>query len=265
MAMKTISFATLVLFCGLAVAAPSPRPRFSDQMTPAEVADLIDEATGHQFARGEVRDFRVVDLDGDGNAELVAWDDISGRGHGRIFALSATPKGLRASSIVAFRIDSLNSVLLDLHHDGKIEAVVPRMMTPYAGGYPPAQYPAVYVLASEGLVDRSASFADYYVATELPRLEREIADLDELQGESDVALRDAKVAERDKLLRLTGREASAGLAVSEQWAGDALPRRRILAASVLRDIGGEHARSILEKLAHDTDRDVAQSAKRDRE
>ena len=262
--MKMTAIIALILLSLSAFAALARQSVINDQLTAAEVVDLIDQATSHQYVKGEVRAFRVVDLDADGKNELVAWEDISGRGHGRLFVLTETAAGLSASSIVAFRIESLEPVLQDVDHDGKIEVISPRVMTPYGGGYPPAEYHAIHVLAGKDLVDKSASFPEYYLSKELPRLEQEIADLVDLQGDGDVALRDAKIAERDKILRLAGRDAAAGSDTAERWASDPLARRRILAASVLRDIGGDHARAILEKLSKDADRGVAQSAHRDR-
>lgn len=263
---KTISVALGLLWLCVNLAAedlrgrPARIPVIAENMSALEVADLIDAATSHRFVRGRVVDFRVTDVDGDGKPELIALVDMSGRGHERLFAISQTPHGLSAFSLVAWRLDSLGGVLRDLNGDGKQEVVVPRVLTPYGGGYPPAEYPAVYVLTTQGFVDRSSSFTTYYLG-ELPRIEQRIADLGFLQGEQDIALRDALIAERDIIVRITGRDPAAGLTTAEQWAADKEPRRRILAAVVLRDIGGSRARATLEKLARDPNREVAEASR----
>lgn len=232
------------------------------QQFPREaVARLVHDVTQGEYVEGKAEGFRFVDLDGNGTLELVAWIDLSGRGHGRLFVISRTANGYAHASVPASYVD-FPTVIRDVDEDGRMEIVLRRGLTPYGGGHARAAVSAVFVFSPEGLADRSPAFHDFYESVELPRISAALESARTLTADGDVAAADALEVERDKILRMTGGDANAGLTLAQEWSADARPRRREWAAVILGDIDSPEAWQVLAVLATDADHGVAEAARR---
>lgn len=233
----------------------------AQQFSPEAVARLIHDVTRGEYVEGKAEGYRFVDLDGNGALELVAWVDLSGRGHGRLFVISRTAAGYAHTSVPAAYVD-FPTVIRDVDGDGRMEIVLRRGLTPYGGGHARAEVATVFVFGPQGLADRSTAFHAFYEGVELPRISAALESARTRTADGDVAAADALEVERDKILRIIGGDANAGLKLAQEWSADARPRRREWAAVILGDIATPEARQVLGLLAADSDRGVAEAARR---
>jgi hypothetical protein len=164
---------------------------------------------------------------------------------------------------------SFSGRIKDLDGDGHSEVVLPVKLDPgdYRGARPTAVWPAVYAWSSGRFVDASSRFADYYRHGVLPDLDAKLVkDREQLtklgvgvegdELEQDIA---ATTMVRDKIARVTGERADAGVDRARQWMTSGSADLRQDAAAVFGDTGRT---SELETLARDPDPEVAAAAKR---
>ncbi len=143
---------------------------FSDK---AGVEVFIRQMYGDVEVEPNVGDYTVIDLNGDGDVELVATLDFSGRAFYTtlmvVHQVNERFKSCEVSSGGA-NIGDLKSRIVDLRHNGTKQILVPRLLSPYAGASPTPVVTDVYKWSRNGCQRANAEFKDYYSNTVLPRL-----------------------------------------------------------------------------------------------
>ncbi len=218
---------------------------------------------GEAYEEATLGDFRVLDLDDDGRADLIATVDYSGRRFfNNLLILHDDGGRLTMQKIRVWNMESLDGAIQDLDGDGRVEILLRQNLTPYLGARPTAAWTAVFSFDGSSWVDQSAAFPQLYDAQILPGIERELAasaanDSGIARGDSQ---KDLLTIERDKVLRVLGRSPAAGLDWALNLSGSEDPVRRIFALSVLADMGGPTAASALKALGKDRDPEVTSYA-----
>ena len=174
------------------LAIPAARLSWSATGAQALRALLKDNATVKRFLNeidtggdptapdliAKVKDYRLLDLWGDGQVELIAIIDVSGRSFFNILEIARlSPQGLVTRNVQGFEIEDLDSTLKDLDGDGRCELVVPELLEPYEGGRPLATLEEVYVFDGQWYVKASSKFPEFYNDVVLPRLQTALAKL----------------------------------------------------------------------------------------
>ncbi len=204
----------------------------------ASIAALINspyspEDPGLALKPNEILQFRWADLDGNGGCELVmmlrygpnfgtiaiVWKD-----HNQTFLGEA----------------NLDTAIKDLNGDGRKEIVLHSYLdlggNRAATGVTPV-WPQVYRLKDEKYIPASKDFPGFYETEILPKLDKEIAQTP-YPGEEAVA---ALEMQRDKILRVLGRDPNAGLEKAREWAKSDNPQLVEDAFDVFHDIPGHEA------------------------
>jgi len=125
-----------------------------------------------------LRDFKWVDLAGDGRAELVMIT-ATGPCCASVVIYRRKPSGKSGRDILRNVGLDLNTGIRDLDGDGKSELIVRQdvdALDGYRGIQPAALWSAIYRLRSDKYVDASRDFASFYDAEVLPKLERRIVE-----------------------------------------------------------------------------------------
>ena len=141
--------------------------------SPSAIQMFANSALGATDLPANIGEYSFVDLSGDGNFELVATLDYSGRGfyttlvifsniNGKIHATQAKTNGAS--------IDNLQASIVDLNHDGRHELLVPRLMGQYHGADPVPMFTDIYVFRQGVLVQADSQFKFYYRDERLPKL-----------------------------------------------------------------------------------------------
>jgi len=148
------------------------------------VSDLVNQLLApedrDEEAPEKVGEFAVVDLNNDGNLELVCTVDATGRDFFTSVVVLSQSNGKTIQAHVStngYNLINLPSHLVDLNHDGMKEILVPRLLGPYAGADPVAAFTDVYTLLNGRLVQSDKQFREYYVDSKLPELKAQLARL----------------------------------------------------------------------------------------
>jgi hypothetical protein len=204
-----------------------------------------------------IGDSRIVDLDGDGAPELVVSLDYSGRAffnQVRIIWSDGRTQEIEVESMA-----SLEAAIQDLDLDGKSELILNRALSYYLGANIPMPiWTAIYSLGENGeFTEQSAKFPFFYDNTALPEINQKLYDI-KLDKKHLDNMQEIQVLEiqRDKLLRILGRDSNAGLASAVAWARDPDSKTRAMAVSVLSEIDNPLADQMLQKLAKDVAQEV---------
>jgi hypothetical protein len=222
---------------------------------PAQIAIFIDTITDAEIS-SSVRDFHFQDINLDGQLELIAVIDLTGRDYANsLVVVRRSGSSFAVQRVRAATMPPVTDMLRDLDGDGRPEIVVPTPFTPYLGARAPeAIYPAIYGWSGIVLSDHSTAFANYYSTAIVPVLR---ARLDELQlTDPDSIQTDVAAAAYDKALRLSGLDASAGLIQALAWVTHVDPVHRMIAAAILADIATADALTALKTLQTDADLQV---------
>jgi hypothetical protein len=214
----------------------------------AAVARLVTQVFGtrldSEFAATDksIGEFKWLDLAGDGQYQLVV-----ALSNGRSFTNLMVYRH-DASGTVSYQrlegafIPKLDEVVRDIDGDGKDELVVPIQFPPgaYWGAKPMAGWSVVYRLQNGTYVEASRDFPNFYDDEVLPQLQDQIKETHRqiatgLKGEAQLAVLEMS---RDKILRMLGREPTAGLQKAREWANTDDPELLGDAIVVFRDIGG---------------------------
>jgi hypothetical protein len=151
-----------------------------------------------------VGEFRVVDLNDDGQLELVCTTDVSGRAFYTTLVVIFQQRGRLARAAVSTHganMLNLGSRIVDLNHDGRKEVIVPQLMEEYQGYRSVAELPDIYRFEHGALVKANLEFRAYYRETLIPQLKQKLKALqnepktDDQQHRVDVIRREIAAAE----------------------------------------------------------------------
>lgn len=159
------------------------RRLFRDAATVKEFLHQLD-TRGSRMAPeiiADVREYKLLDLAGDGRVELVAVVDITGRAFfNNIEIVYSRPTGFVVRELRGFDIQSLDRSLVDLDRNGALEILVPQPLEPYQGGtIRPATLVEIYAWNGQEYEKASGRFPSYYSDVILPPLQRELARLEQ--------------------------------------------------------------------------------------
>jgi len=132
-------------------------------------ADVVPPAVGGA---------RFVDLDQDGNLELVCIVDYSGRGFFNNIAVVRQQEGHFSWTGLGNNgpsIEDLPSHLVDANGDGVPELVLEQFMDRYEGALRVPVETVVYRWGPTGFRDESNAFPEYYRLRVIPKLEEQLA------------------------------------------------------------------------------------------
>ncbi|MGH7933952.1 MAG: hypothetical protein ACREQN_12425 [Candidatus Binataceae bacterium] len=138
----------------------------------------------------------------------------------------------------AFDTGKLSNIVKDLNGDGRYELVLWRGLAGTDTWIPEAaapRWPAIYRLVNGKYVEDSRDFLSFYDTEILPPLEKAIATANS-RGYADAAAIDQ--LEKDKILRVLGRNPTAGLNQAYQWMNSSDPTLLQCALATFSDIGG---------------------------
>jgi hypothetical protein len=222
----------------------------------------FDEAAVEKFvnemSEGDVHktvgEFTWADLAGDGRYELVTTLDLSGRSFFEYLAVYQRDDS-GSVSVQWFpeetAIGKLNSVIRDLDNDGRKELIIPTLYFSgsYGAGSVGTAWPAVYKLKNGLYVEASNEFGKFYDTDVLPGLVKDIAEERAKAGTSASYSPTliSQTLERDKILRVLGRDQTAGLNEAREWASSDNPNLARAGAAVLREINGNARNASREK------------------
>lgn len=125
-----------------------------------------------------VGEARFVDLDRDGNLELVATVDYSGRGFFNNIVVVRQQQGDFTWTGITNNgrsIEDLPAHLVDANGDGVPELVLEKFMDRYEGALRVPVETVIYRWGSAGFRDESDAFPEYYRARVIPDLEQQLA------------------------------------------------------------------------------------------
>ena len=201
-----------------------------------------------------VGDFTWTDLVGDGRYELITTLDLSGRAFFDYLAVYERDD-LGKISVQWFSeetaIGRLRSVIRDLDNDSKKELIIPTLFPSGAYGAESlsAAWPAVYKLENGIYVEASDEFGNFYDTEVLPGLIKNIAEARAKPepSASDVRKLISSMLEKDKILRVLGRDRSGALAEAREWAASDDPNLAHAGAVVLREMNGKVGKASPEK------------------
>jgi hypothetical protein len=132
---------------------------------------------GSEVLPAHLGNFRLADLNNDGQLELVVSMDFSGRGfYNMLGILTCKRKQMAFTYIDAWNINDLDQVIKDLDHDGRKELLVNRMPH-YRGADTIPGFPDIYQYDGSTLIQVDRQFKDYYLKQQLPRIQKDLVDL----------------------------------------------------------------------------------------
>jgi hypothetical protein len=216
-------------------------------------------------------EFGWYDLAGDGRYELAI---ISSEGHGPNWVTvywQDAPGMMRKQGEDSFpgAGAKLSETFVDLNGDGKLELLLYTSL-----GGEEAEWPQVLRLRNGSWVDASRDFPKFYDNEVSPQLEKDITKAREQAAEYQAIPKPepgptfigeerawrrperhlaALLMEKDKILRVLGRDPAAGLSQAREWVKSDDPHLVRDAAAVLEDIGGHEqelsaAKTTLERV-----------------
>lgn len=205
------------------------------------------EGTPPAAKPSEIWEFEWVDLAGDGRYELALTESSGPCCVFLAIYWQEAPGKFRSQSLPG--AGTLKKTIRDLDRDGKDELILYSYLDSdgYRGARATPMWPRVYRLRDGEYVEASLDFPEFYTDEVLPQLDEEIAKARRTWPPGSEYETGAAVLEmqRDKILRVLGRDPTAGLAEAREWARSEYPDMIENAMVVFRDIGGheEEARA----------------------
>lgn len=213
------------------------------------VVKFIDDWSGSAgtpdaVTSDEVRRFRWVDLAGNGKYELIT---LGSSGPCCVFLTIFEKNDAGKVTIQSFNGGGdLHKTIRDLNGDGKNEIILSKLVVENSGQLK-FYWPAVYRLEDGKYVEASRDFPIFYDDQVLPKLNVEIAKARAAaKGEAgpekpQVERAAGIVMERDKILRVLGRDPTAGLNHAYQWLNSDDPYLLQDAEVTFKEVGGHEA------------------------
>lgn len=217
----------------------------------------LGDFSGHGDSCGvepkDIGDFNWVDLADDGQYQLVMTLDVNGRAFfNALLIFRREPSGkITYQEVRGWAIGDLKEVVKDLDGDGKKELVIPEVFVSHSTAET-ATWPEVYRLEKGMYKEASRDFPSFYNDEVLPQLggridnvRQEINKIPNSKSHRYVEYRQSLqgkladlITERDKILRLTGSDPTAGLEDARNWMNSDNPALLQDAAVTFKDLGG---------------------------
>jgi hypothetical protein len=194
-----------------------------------------------------------VDLGGDGQLELVASVDYSGRRFCNTLAVVGKGSSRAPQVTDTWEMDDVRESI-KRNADGSLMLVVPTALTDYEGVECMAVWLRLFRFQNGALVDVSTAYPDFYKARK-QQVDATIAKMNREKADTGCAL-----IESDKLDRFLGASPTAGYKRAVTWMRSVDPAMRKRAARVFADIGDAVSLAKLKDLARDADPAVVASA-----
>ncbi len=186
----------------------------------------------------EILQFRWVDLFGNGEYELTT---LESAGPCCVFLSIFTKDAKGRVAMQSYNGGGdLHATIKDLNGDGKDELILSKLVVENSG---PLKFywPAVYRPENGKYVEASRDFPNYYDNQVLPELDQQISKTQAkvAAGERNYEYTLAGLTmERDKILRVLGRNPTAGLNHAYQWLNSDDPDLLQDAEATFKEIGG---------------------------
>jgi hypothetical protein len=223
----------------------------------AGVAKFMNEAgvldMGEPFSADMAREFGWAAI-GQGTEALVVLLDTSGRGFFSLIVvyIPTNPGRIAIERLFGWRMGKLKGIIRDLGGNGQDELVIPTMLgTSWLPVIATRTWPAVYRLEDGKYVEASRDFPNFYDKEVLPQLDKEITGAQQRfdegrESEAGVALEEIQ---KDKILRILGRDPTAGLQQAYQWMNSDDSLLLQCAIATFEDIGGHEKELTIAKQA----------------
>lgn len=220
--------------------------RYLRSVNEADIAQFINDDTTYSAVALSERDIGEVawrNLEGDNRYQLLVTVDVNDRQlFNALLIFWRDYNGKISYQTIHFDgwgIKDLESAIKDLNGDGKDELIIPTLLISYSTA-DTFTWPAVYRLEGKRYVEASNEFGSYYEKEIIPGLEKEIGDpqLAPVGALNRDETKAVLTMERAQILRVIGRDPSAGLADAYQWMNSGDPRLLQDSAAVLQKIGG---------------------------
>lgn len=187
------------------------------------------------LAEAEIGQFRWLDLARNGRYQLVTTSSYPCVSFLAINDPDASGKIYMVQTIEGWA--DLKTGIRDLNGDGKDELIVQKPLVEYDCASV-VTWPAVYRLENGKYVEASKDFPSYYDDEALPAINSEI---DRLEAKDEYLTRKRVLSltmARDKILRVLGRDPTAGLSQAYQWMNSDNSQMLQCALATFSDIGG---------------------------
>lgn len=134
-------------------------------------------------------------------------------------------------------VANLKTAIRDLNGDGNDEVIVEKTLVEYSC-VETIRWPAVYRLEDGKYVEASRDFPEFYDHQVLPKLNDEIGQYEANGEDANSQNLSRVIVKRDKILRVLGRNPTAGVQQAYQWMNTDNPRLLLYAAATFRDVSG---------------------------
>ena len=225
------------------------------------IEEFVNRVGDDDLQHTNVGEFVWSDIAGDGRYALVVTADTTGRSFfDMVYVYRRNDQGkLEVQSIPGLGVHDLRKAIRELNGDKRRELVIPSGLDtqgPGGASSPTVVWPRVYKLLDGKYVEASRDFPQFYDGEVLPELDAAIdearrnvaaqpepaTDRMSLRQEAEACFPRRRLASlemaKDKILRVLGRDPTAGLSAARAWVASADPCLVGDAVVVLRDVGG---------------------------
>ena len=199
------------------------------------VAGFLNQWSGNMvepLVASGIQEFEWTDLASDGRYELLV---VTATGSCCVdLTIYSQDAAGKVTSQILEGSGKLSETVRDLNGDGKDELVIWTDLAEKGSWMPMAEtprWPAVYRLADGKYIEASREFADFYDTEILPKLEVEISKAPTQEASAELIL------QKNKILRVLGRDPSAGLKQAFDWTSSGDPQLLQCAIATFRDVG----------------------------
>jgi hypothetical protein len=256
------SLALLVLLVGIALAGAPGAADISSlawnqsniatlrSLDKADLVNLLNELWPGSFATREIGQHAFADLTGTGQYCLVLTLSGPCAHFVGIYSRDASGRLNIAQRLTGFA--NLKTAIRDLNDDGRDELIIDKPLVEYNCAAV-TTWPAVYRLQHGNYVESSPDFPSFYDNEVLPKLNAEIREYTakaanaKIKGQWSPA---GLITARDKILRVLGRDPTAGLHQAYQWMNSGDPYLALDAEATFKDIGGHQQEASAAQLSY---------------
>ena len=203
-----------------------------------DLVKFLNEQWPGAFTTRQIGQFEWADLAGNGQYRLVL--TLSGPCAHFVGIYSRDASGRLSLTQRLPGFANLKTGIRDLNGDGKDELVIGKTLAEYSCASI-VTWPAVYRLDNGKYVEASRDFPKFYDDEVLPKLDAEIKQYRAKEvkaGAIDQWNPAGFIMARDKILRVLGRDPTAGLKQANDWMNSSDPQLAFYAAAMFKDIGG---------------------------